>query len=103
MGTWAVAYPGYASFDPGSLINQAHNDWAQLAVEGGVPALVLMMIFAGMLVRPALRSIWGLGVVIVLIHCLVDYPLHQRPPLAGVFFALAGAVCAHKTTEPRLS
>ncbi|MCC6587333.1 MAG: O-antigen ligase family protein [Bryobacterales bacterium] len=103
MGTWAVAYPGYASFDPGSLMNQAHNDWAQLSVEGGVPALALMMLFAGMLVRPALRTIWGLGVLVVLIHCLADYPLHQRPALAGVFYALAGAVCAHRTTEARFS
>lgn len=103
MGTWTVAYPAYASFDPGAVINQAHNDWAQWAVEGGIPVLALMAIFAALLMRPAIRTVWGVGVLFVLIHCLVDYPLHQRPALSGVFFALAGAVCAADWIRTRVS
>src|SRR5262249_47905874 len=29
LGTWTSAYPEYALFDPGAVINQAHNDWLQ--------------------------------------------------------------------------
>ncbi|MEI9812250.1 MAG: O-antigen ligase family protein [Acidobacteriota bacterium] len=36
MGTWPVVYPGFARYDDGSYVNQAHNDWAQWAVEGGI-------------------------------------------------------------------
>ena len=37
LGAWSSAYPGYARFDDGSFVNQAHNDWAQWAAEGGIP------------------------------------------------------------------
>lgn len=36
LGNWPRAYPRYAVFDDGNYVNQAHNDWAQWAVEGGV-------------------------------------------------------------------
>jgi len=92
LGTWQAAYPQYAVFDPGLLVNQAHSDWLQWTVEGGIPYLVLMLLVAGLLARRAMRSIWGLGVVFVLLHALVDYPFQQRPALSALFFAVAGAV-----------
>ncbi len=101
LGTWATAYPGYAIFDPGAVINQAHNDWMQWAVEGGLPFFALMLTFAALLLRPAFRSVWGLGVIAVLLHCLVDYPLQQRPALAAFFFAVAGAVAVNKSIANR--
>jgi O-antigen ligase len=94
LGTWAVAYPQYAVFDPGAVINQTHNDWMQWAVEGGLPFAGLMLTFAALLLPAALRSVWGVGVVFVLLHSFVDYPLQQRPALAVFFFAVAGAVAA---------
>jgi hypothetical protein len=94
LGTWTTAYPRYAIFDPGAVINQAHDDWMQWAVEGGLPFLAFMLAFAALLLRPAVCSIWGMGVPVVLMHCLVDYPLQQRPALAALFFAVAGAVTA---------
>ena len=100
LGTWVVAYPQYAIFDPGAVMNQAHNDWAQWAVEGGLPFLALMLSFSLLLVRPALRSIWGVGVLFVLLHALVDYPLQQRPALAALYFAMAGAVAGTTRTSP---
>ena len=102
LGTWASAYPGYAIFDPGAVINQAHNDWMQWAVEGGIPFFAFMLTFAALLLRPALRSVWGLGVIVVLLHCLVDYPLQQRPALAAFFFAVAGTVAANKNNADRV-
>jgi hypothetical protein len=46
---------------------------------------------AFLLARSAMRSIWGLGVIVVLVHALADYPFQQRPVLAALFFAVAGA------------
>ena len=94
LGTWLTAYPKYAVFDPGLVINQAHNDWLQWTVEGGIPFLLLMLVVALLLACKALRSIWGLGVIFVFVHALVDYPFQQRPVLAALFFAVAGAVAS---------
>ena len=44
LGTWPIAYPAYARFDDGTFVNQAHNDWLQWAVEGGVPMLLLLLL-----------------------------------------------------------
>ena len=94
LGTWATSYPAFAVFDPGAAITQAHNDWLQWAVEGGTPFLLMMSAFAALLARPAVRSVWGIGVLAVLLHCLVDYPLQQRQQFAALFFAVAGAVAS---------
>ena len=45
-------------------------------------------------VRPAFRSLWGLGLLAVFIHCFIDYPMQQRPALAAFFFALLGIMTA---------
>ncbi len=94
LGTWSTAYPAYALYDDGSFANQAHNDWAQWAVEGGLPLAGAMFVFACLIGRLAWTSLWGFGLVSVLLHCLVDYPMQQRPALAAWFFALAGTLAA---------
>jgi hypothetical protein len=92
LGTWPRIYPRYAGLDTGLVMNQAHNDWAQWAAEGGLPFAACLLIFAGLLMKPAIRSIYGLGVIALLLHALVDYPMQQRPALAAWFFAMAGVV-----------
>ena len=94
LGTWPEAYPGYARFDDGRFVNQAHNDWLQWASEGGLPFLALMLGIAAWSVRPALRSLWGVGILSVWLHALLDYPMQQRPALAAFFFALLGALAS---------
>jgi O-antigen ligase/polysaccharide polymerase Wzy-like membrane protein len=94
LGNWARAYPGYALFDDGSFVNQAHNDWAQWAVEGGAPFLAMVLCLAAMAVPAAWRSIWGIGLVSVWVHCIVDYPLQQRPGIGAWFFVLLGVLAA---------
>jgi O-antigen ligase len=94
IGTWPIVYPGYAGVDTGLYMNQAHNDWAQWAAEGGIPFLASMVIFAALLWKPAIRSIYGLGAVAFLSHCFVDYPMQQRPALAAWLFAAAGLAFA---------
>ena len=102
LGAWARVYPKYALYDDGTDVNQAHNDWIQIAVEGGVPAFLCMLAFALLIAKPSIHSLWGIGIIAFLIHALVDYPLQQRPALAGLFFVLSGLSCARfngKSTE----
>jgi O-antigen ligase len=100
LGTWSTAYPAYALRDNGLFANQAHNDWAQWAVEGGLPFLLLMLWIAVRSVRPALRSLWGIGVLAVFVHSLVDYPL-QRPALAGFFFVFLAVMESAREPEKK--
>ena len=94
LGTWSTVYPAYAGLDTGLFLNQAHNDWAQWAAEGGLPFLLLLVGFSLLCCKKAVRSIYGLGVVAFLLHGLVDYPMQQRPVLAAWFFVMAGAAAA---------
>ena len=94
LGTWPEAYPGYARFDDGTYVNQAHNDWVQWTAEGGLLFVALMLAIAGWSVGPAVRSLWGVGILSVWLHALIDYPMQQRPALAAFFFALLGTLAA---------
>lgn len=102
LGTWPAVYPGFARYDDGSFVNQAHNDWAQWLVEGGVPLFLLLLFVAIRALRPAIKSIWGLGIISVLIHCWVDYPLQQRPALATFFFCMLGMAMRGGVLRPAL-
>jgi len=94
LGTWSTAYPGYARYDDGTFVNQAHNDWVQWAAEGGIPFLIIMLATVGWTIRPVLRAVWGIGILAVFLHALVDYPFQQRPALAALVFALLGLLAA---------
>ncbi|MGA2735867.1 MAG: O-antigen ligase family protein [Bryobacteraceae bacterium] len=99
LGNWARAYPHYAIFDDGTYVNQAHDDWLQWAVEGGVPFFLILLSLAAMAVPAALNSIWGIGLLSVWLHCLVDYPLQQRPAIGAWFFVLLGALAASRSRD----
>ena len=43
--------------------------------------------------RMALRHSWGLGVTAVLIHALLDFPMH-KPAIAALVFVMAGVLAA---------
>lgn len=89
LGTWPTVYPGYAVADFGLFANQAHNDWAQMGVEAGIPGVLCMAAFFAWSLRAGWRSVWGIGIPSVLIHAVVDYPI-QRQALAVFLFVLAG-------------
>jgi O-antigen ligase len=90
LGNWAAAYPAYAIFDEGFFANQAHNDWAQWAVEGGLPFFLLILFVALWTIPNAFRAGWGMGVIVVFLQCFVDYPI-QRTGVAVIFFTIIGA------------
>ena len=91
LGTWPAVYPAYARFDNGLAANHAHNDWAEWAAEGGLPFVALLAMLAIWSIRPALDSLWGIGVPAVFAHSLVDYPLRE-PALAVLLFLMLGAL-----------
>lgn len=98
--------PVYRSFEPDALLstiylNQAHNEPFQLAIEGGVPALLLLALFLLWWIHAAVRTVRprasaprrALGIamaaatLILMLSSLVDYPL--RTPLLSGLFAIA--------------
>jgi O-antigen ligase len=82
LGCWPTVYPVFATFDPGAIVNQAHSDWLQWTAEVGLPVGLAMIALALWAIRPALRSIWGIGILAVLIHAAFDYPF-SRPAIGA--------------------
>jgi hypothetical protein len=96
----------YRRFEPDALLstiymNQAHNEPLQLAIEGGVPALALLLVFGWWWAKTATRIVRvpgsahgrpiGLAAIticaLLMMSSLVDYPL--RAPLLGALFMIA--------------
>jgi O-antigen ligase len=100
LGSFQEVYPAYATVDIGLIVNHAHNDWAEWLAEGGVPFLLLLASVALWSVRPAFRSIWGLGLLSVFLHAFVDYPM-QRLGLAAWVFVLLGTLAAEERERRR--
>lgn len=88
LGSFPIVYPAYADMDVGLIVNTAHQDWLQWTAEGGVPMLLAMLGFIGMAASRLLRSIWGTGALVVLLHGVVDYPMHQNPAFASLVIAV---------------
>ena len=74
-------------------VEHAHNDWLEWASEGGIPFAALWIFLAIPICRRAFRSIWGVGILAVLVHALVDYPF-AKLGVAAWFFALCGGLLA---------
>jgi len=109
---YGLAGTGFGSFIPvyqtaeslsgisPAILNHAHNDFIEVVLEGGIPAIVLLALFFALLVaaavqlmkkrfdfnRAALILAAALGMMLVLIFSLVDYPL--RMPAISCTFAV---------------
>ena len=85
------------------FINAAHNDWLQLALEGGLPMIILLAGFVLWFLAATL-SVWRKGnesledsllraasiiIFLLLLHSVVDYPLRTRA-LMGLFAISCG-------------
>jgi O-antigen ligase len=100
LGCWPAVYPAFAIFDPGVIVNQAHSDWLQWTAEGGLPVGLAMLSLALWGIRPAIRSIWGIGVLAVLIHALFDYPFSRPAVGAWPILILSMAAVNQPTKNP---
>ena len=98
LGCWPAVYPAFATFDPGAFVNQAHCDWLQWTAEGGLPVGLSMLSLAGWSFMPAMRSIWGIGVIAVLLHAAFDYPFSR--PAIGAWPILLLAIVATSRKKP---
>ena len=107
----------YRRFEPDTLLstiymNQAHNEPLQLAIEGGLPALILLALFLWWWGRTAIAvvrtrasvtrrtlGIAAIGMTLILMaSSLVDYPL--RTPLLGALFAVAAVMMLRAAPTP---
>ncbi|MCK0129814.1 O-antigen ligase family protein [Erythrobacter sp. F6033] len=93
FGSWDAVYQIYepTTFMGPAYVNQAHNDWAQLIIEGGVPAVLLLLALGRWIAsrirrlfakRPSAlaRCVFWLSILaIAAAASLVDYPL--RTPI----------------------
>lgn len=95
LGAYAPVYKMFALYDDGTWVNQAHNDYLEWAAEGGIPYACLMLVLIGWSIRPAVRSIWGIGLLAVCLHALVDYPF-ARLGTCGWFFVMAAMLAVER-------
>jgi hypothetical protein len=104
LGCWPAAYPAFATVDAGAIVNQAHCDWLQWTAEGGLPVGVAMLSLALWGLRPAIQSIWGIGVIAVLIHAAFDYPF-SRPAVGAwpILILSMAAVTQHGKRDSQLN
>jgi O-antigen ligase len=98
MGTWTEVYPAFAVKDFGVFVNAAHCDWLQWWSDGGAPVfacMAMLFIYAILLVP---KVPWSLGIPVVLLHSLVDFPMQGRFLPAAVFLVLGVAARRSRRT-----
>ena len=108
LGTFVTVYPRYE--DPAHVemtyMNHAHNEYLQIALETGLPGLVLLAMFMAWWVRRTV-SFWRdpehgdvfvqaatIASAAILVHSIVDYPI--RTTAISAIFALC---CGLMATE----
>jgi len=112
IGTFRRVYAlneDHDRLDPTTYVNHAHNDYLELALETGVPGLVLLVLFLAWWARAAWRA-WSPGhpdpyaraaavaSAAILVHSLVDFPL--RTAAISACFAMCLALLARKLPRP---
>ncbi len=98
LDTYVPVYRMFARYDDGTYVNRAHNDWLQWAAEGGIFFSAAMLAILIWSIRPAIRSGWGVGLIALCIHALVDYPF-ARFGVCGWYFCLLGMLAATRPNE----
>ena len=119
LGDFFPAGSGFGSFVPiyalyetpatmlDNYVNHAHNDWLELALEGGLPIVLLLAAFLVWFVLTAV-GLWRMGshdpeslipraaalaAGLLMLHSLVDYPLRTRA-LMGLFALCCGLMAS---------
>ncbi len=107
VGSFKTVYPRFE--DPAAVdltyVNHAHNDYLELALETGLPGMILIALFlwwwarsAWSAWRGAHENVYARAATIVsgalLIHELVEYPL-RSPAIAALFALSIGLMAMH--------
>jgi O-antigen ligase len=95
LDTYVPVYRQFARYDDGTYVNRAHNDWLQWLAEGGVFFATPMLLIFVFSIGPAIRSGWGVGLIVICLHALVDYPF-ARLGVCGWYFALVAMLAVRK-------
>jgi O-antigen ligase len=114
LGTFAKVYPLFEDADEigPTYVNHAHNDSLELAVEMGVPGIILILLFLAWWVLAICRMLaapnaslfakaGAIGSAAILLHSLVDYPL--RTSAISAVFALCLAMILFSRNSARTS
>ena len=112
LGTFPKIYP--RTEDPAEVeriyVNHAHNDYLELAVETGLPGVLLLLAFliwwvvavTRMLRSPASDQFAVAGAIAsaaILLHSLVDYPLRTAAISAVFAMSLALVIQSRRTAQ----
>ena len=101
-------YEDHDRLDPTTYVNHAHNDYVELALETGVPGLIVLALFLAWWARAGWQT-WRLAdpdpyaraasvaSAAILIHSLVDFPL--RTAAIGACFAMCLALLIRRRPE----
>jgi O-antigen ligase len=112
LGSFVKVYPLYESPDSVTTeyVIHAHNDYAELALELGVPGVILVLLFLAWWIA-AVWAVWlrgqggpfvraaSIASAAVLIHSLVDFPL--RTAAISTCFAMCLALLADRRAPRR--
>jgi len=112
LGSFPRVYPLFENPDTivPTIVNHAHNDYAELALETGIPGMVLILLFLIWWGAAVLRA-WrlpGLGhyaraasiaSAAILVHSAVDYPL--RTAAISTIFATCLALLVQRPAPER--
>jgi len=101
FGTFAEVYPAFRSPEVRLRYEHAHSDPLEFAAEGGLVGALLAVLLLGAAgrrlygglraSRRPLRAGLAAGLFAILLHSLVDFPLHV-PAIAALVAILAGAL-----------
>lgn len=108
LGTFPDVYWRFQPDSIADFVNHAHNDYIEFLFEGGLLALVVMVMFLAIFAlrwRTVLRHAqWsalnfmqvgaGIGLILMVLHSLTDFNLHI--PANAIYFALLAAVFFHR-------
>jgi O-antigen ligase len=111
LGTFKPVYKLYEDHDGivATVINHAHNDYAELALEMGIPGIILMLLFLGWWTVTVWRA-WrfadagpyaraaSIASAALLAHSLVDFPL--RTAALSTCFAMCLGLLVQRRTPP---
>lgn len=101
FGTFPQVYQVYESLQllGVEFVNHAHNDYLEIALEGGVLAAVALLAYLLLFIGRLLSELDGfqkaaaLSIFFILLHSMVDYPL--RTMAIGVIFVYLNAILFH--------
>lgn len=111
LGTFPEVYWRFQPDSIADFVNHVHNDYIEFLFEGGLPALVVMVMFLAIFAlrwRTVLgHAQWnalnfmqvgaGIGLVLMVLHSLTDFNLHI--PANAIYFALLAAVFFHRGAQ----